>query len=82
LTYSMQLLTIIDAMHKFTVTYPITLCLVHNDSLIAASSGQVVSQNGADMMSLIDGGLATRGATYLLWNASKPLEAVSTSWVV
>jgi hypothetical protein len=81
LTHSMQLATVIDAMHKFTITYPITLAMIHNDHLIVASDGEVISQNNANMMDLINGTVAAKSATYLLWDPTKPLEAIASSWV-
>jgi|GEM_PF-37101 len=80
LTFSMQLSNIIDALHKFTTTYPITLTVQHNDQLIVAKNGEVISQKASNPMDLINGTTAARAATYLLWNKIKSLEAIATSW--
>lgn len=80
LTFSMQFTSFIESVHKFTITYPVTLTVLFSDKIIVANDGQVVSQEYKDMMSLVNGTLATKNATYLLWSPKKPLEAIATSW--
>jgi hypothetical protein len=81
LTFSMQLTNFVEALHKFTITYPLTLTVVFGGKIIVAYSGQVASQDFADQTALINGQLAAKAAAYLLWNPQKPLEAVATSWL-
>lgn len=81
LTFSMQLSQLVDNLHKFTVTYPITIITFHADQLIIAHDGRVVSQSWDNPMAIWRGSVATKAATYLLWTPSKPLEAIATSLI-
>jgi hypothetical protein len=80
LTSSIQFTGFIEALHKFTITYPMTLTVLFNGQIATAHAGQVVSQNFPDQMPLINGALSARTAAYQLWNPKKPLEAIATSW--
>ena len=80
LTFSMQFISFIEALHKFTITYPVTLTVLFNNKIIVAHDGEVVSQNFDNQMTLISGQLAAKIATYLLWSPKKPLQAIATSW--
>jgi hypothetical protein len=80
LTSSMQFTSLVEALHKFTITYPLTLTVLFNGQIIVSHAGQIVTQNFPDQMSLINGALSARTAAYLLWNPKKPLEAIVTSW--
>lgn len=79
LTFSMHLTQLVEALHKFTTTYPVTIVTLHRDTLIIANSGQVISQVWDNPMTIWRGSLATRAAAYWLWTPSKPVEAVSAS---
>ena len=79
LLYSQQLVNVVESLHKFTTTYPVALTLLHQDNLIVAYDGKVVTQKFNDQLKLIDGTLATRSAVYLLWNKTKPLESIASS---
>lgn len=79
LTFSMHLTQLIEALHKFTITYPVTIVTLHRDTLIIANGGSVVTQAWDNPMMIWRGAMATRAATYWLWTPTKPLEAVSSS---
>ena len=81
LTFSMQLAQLVDAVHKFTVTYPVTIAVLHKDHLIVASNGQVTTTPWENAMAIWRGSVATVAACYLLWHPNQPLEAVSASLV-
>ena len=81
LTFSMNLSNLVEALHKFTITYPTQVVTIHQGSLIAAQGGEVVTQKFDDQFALIDGSLATQAAVWLLWSAEKPLMSTVTSWV-
>lgn len=81
LTFSMQLLQLVEAVHKFTVTYPVTLVVLHRETLIVAYDGQVVSAKWDNPMAIWRGHTAARAASYLLWTPTQPLEAIATSLV-
>lgn len=79
LTFSMQLTNLVEAVHKFTITYPVTIVVLHKDHLVIAHEGNVVSQYWENPMMIWRGTVAAKAATYLLWNPSKPVEAIATS---
>lgn len=79
LTFSMQLTNLVEAVHKFTITYPISIVVLHKDHLIIASDGEVVTTPWSNPMAIWRGNTAAKAACYWLWNPNKPLEAVSTS---
>lgn len=79
LTFSMQLLQAVEALHKFTTTYPCTIVTLHNDTIIIASSGDVTTQAWDNPMAIWRGSVATRAACYWLWNPSNPSKATVAS---
>lgn len=82
LTFSMQLAQLVDALHKFTITYPCTIATLHKDHFIIAHDGQVVTIEWTNPLAIWRGQTAAKAAVYLLWNDKKPLEAVSTSVII
>jgi 16S rRNA C967 or C1407 C5-methylase (RsmB/RsmF family) len=54
---------------------------VQYNQLFAAGLHGIISPS-SDQSSLIDGSLAAQAAAYLLWNKTKPLEAIATSLAV
>lgn len=80
LSFSMQLLQLVEALHKFTITYPVTIVTFHQNQLIVAHDGNIASQEFDQPMAIWRGITATRAASYLLWNPKKPLEAIVTSF--
>jgi len=81
LTFSMQLTQLIEALHKFTITYPVTIAVLHKDFLVVAHDGQVVSTAWTNPMAIWRGDVASKVAAYWLWNPTKPLEAAVTAIV-
>lgn len=79
LTLSMQLAQLVDALHKFTITYPVAIATLHKDHLVLAHGGQVVTMKYANPLQIWRGITATKMATYWLWTPSKPLEAMAAS---
>ncbi len=75
LTFSMQLLQLVEALHKFTITYPCTILTLHNDIVIVASGGHVVTQEWDQPMAIWRGSVATKAAAYWLWNPTKLLNS-------
>lgn len=80
LSFSMQLLQLVETLHKFTITYPCTVVTYHHEQLIVAHDGYVISQEFLEPMVIWRGITAARAASYLLWNPTKPLEAIATSF--
>lgn len=79
LTFSMQLTNLVEALHKFTITYPVTIAVLHKDHLLVASAGDVTSQIWNNPMLIWRGSVAAKAAAYWLWTPSKPLEAITSS---
>lgn len=79
LTLSMQLTLLIENLHKFTITYPCTVVTYHNDTIIVAHDGNIVTMSWSNVMAIWRGSVATKAAAYLLWTPQKPLEAIATS---
>ncbi len=79
LTFNMQLLQLVEALHKFTITYPCTITTLHKDQLIIASDGRIVTQEWGNAMAIWRGSVATKAATYWLWNPTDPLKSIAAS---
>lgn len=79
LSFSMHLAQLVEALHKFTITYPVTLVTLHRDTIIIASGGNVITQDWDSPMLVWRGTVATRAACYYLWNSTHPLESIATS---
>ena len=82
LTFSMQLNNLVEALHKFTITYPTTIAVLFNEVLVVASNGEVTSTPWTEPMQIWHGTTATRAAVYWMWSPTKPLESVTASLVV
>ena len=81
LTFSMHLMQLVEAVHKFTVTYPVTLAVLHKDTLIVASGGQVTTTPWDSPMLIWRGNTAARAAVYLGWDTANPLKMVTASLI-
>ena len=81
LTFSMQLVQLVEALHKFTITYPVSISVLHKDHIVIAHNGEVVTVLWENPMAIWRGSVASRAAAYWLWNAKKPLEATATSLI-
>lgn len=79
LTFSMQLASLVEVLHKFTITYPCSILVPHSGQIVVAHDGRVVTQDWDNTMAIWRGTVATQAAVYLLWNPSHPFEAVATS---
>jgi ADP-dependent NAD(P)H-hydrate dehydratase / NAD(P)H-hydrate epimerase len=81
LTFSMQLTSLVEALHKFTITYPVTITVLHKDYILVAGGGEVTSTQWENPMAIWRGTVATRAAAYWLWNPRLLLKAVTASLV-
>lgn len=81
LTFSMQLTGLVEALHKFTITYPVTITVLHKDFLIIAHEGNVTTTPWENAIAIWRGQTAAKAATYWLWNQKTPLEAVTASLI-
>jgi len=78
LTFSMQLAQLVENVHKFTLSYPVTIMILHQGYIVIAHEGQVVTQKWDTPMAIWRGHTAARAASALLWHP-KPLEALAAS---
>ncbi len=81
LLFKMQLIALVETLHKFTITYPVTLAVFHQEQLLVAKSGIVTTTPWNKPMAIWRGSVATRAAAYWIWNKSKSLESVTASLV-
>lgn len=81
LTFSMQLQQLVETLHKFTITYPVTVMTFHQEHIVIASAGQVTTTRWENPMAIWKGHVASNAATYWLWNPKKPLEAATASLI-
>lgn len=79
LTFSMQLTNLVEALHKFTITYPVSIAVLHRETLIVAGDGAVITTPWDSPMNIWRGTTASKAAAYWLWNPSQPIAAVATS---
>lgn len=79
LTFSMQLAQFVDALHKFTITYPCTIMVLHQEYIVVASGGDVTTTEWQNPMAIWRGSVAAKAASYWLWNPSSPLMAATAS---
>ena len=79
LLLSMPILPVIEALHKFTLSYPATILTFHAGQILVANRGKVIStaieKTLYSPLSLWSGSLAGKIVTFNLFNPSKPLEA-------
>lgn len=80
---SQPLLPTIETLHKFTLTYPITILTFHQENIIVAHGGNVATTPIANTeyspISLWSGPLAARILTMNAFNPNKPFEATVAS---
>lgn len=81
LSFSMQLSLLVETLHKFTITYPLIVATFHQNQLVLASGGNVVTQEFDDPMRIWRGSIATRIACYQIWNPSHIFKASVASLV-
>ncbi|MFZ1360893.1 MAG: hypothetical protein WAS27_02625 [Candidatus Saccharimonadales bacterium] len=79
LTFSMQLQQLVEALHKFTITYPTIVTTYHHNHVIVASGGHVATQAWDNPMAIWQGSVATQAACYWLWTPTQSFEAVTAS---
>ena len=79
LTFSMQLSSLVEALHKFTITYPVSIMVLHKEYLVVASGGEVTTTQWENPMAIWRGSVASKAAAYWLWNPQSPLKAFTAS---
>ena len=79
LTFNMQLTSLVEALHKFTITYPIAVTVLHKDQLLVAHAGDVTSTPWDNPMAIWRGNTGVKAASFWLWTPTKPLESITAS---
>ncbi len=77
ITYGMTQVQLAQALHDFTVKFPLNIVVKHQENLFVASNGEIVSTPNAEMPWRVK--YAGRASVFWLQNLSKPLESISTS---
>ena len=81
LLLSMPILPIVEALHKFTLTYPVTILTYSGDQIIVANAGKITTTPLAKTtftpISLWSGNLAAAIAANNFFSLGKPLEATT-----
>jgi hypothetical protein len=77
--FSMQLSTLVETLHKFTISYPITLVVFHQNQLVVANGGKVSTTPWEEVMMIWRGSVAAKASVYWLQNLTQPFEAITTS---
>lgn len=85
ITLSMPMNQLIETLHKFTISYEMTVVTFHNGQLVLARNGEVVTEELADTpwnpITLWSGALLARAAVLRLWNAGSGVEkSVATAF--
>lgn len=83
LLLSMPIMPVIEILHKFTISYPVNILTFHQDQIITAKNGVVITtpinQTSFSPISLWSGSLASKISALILWNHTKALEATTTA---
>lgn len=83
LLLSMPILQIVEALHKFTLSYPATILTFHAGQIIVAKSGKIITtpleKTNFTPITLWSGNLAANIAANNYYTPKKPLEATTFS---
>lgn len=83
ITLSMPTNQLVETLHKFTLSYPVAVTTFHNDLLVIAQNGEVVTQAISETdwtpLSLWSGTLLTQAVVARVWNSETPFYQVMTS---
>jgi hypothetical protein len=80
---SSPIFPVVETLHKFTLSYPVTILTFHQDKIIVAKDGTVITtpidHTSYTPLSLWAGTLASKVAALNLWNPNKTLEATHSA---
>ena len=86
LLLSEPLLPVVETLHKFTLSYPTAILTFHEGKILCANHGQVASvdleKTSYSPLTLWDGTLAARLATFAMFNKNQELENMLASIVL
>lgn len=79
LLLSQPLLPVVETLHKFTLSYPLTLLTFHEGEILCAKDGSIISitldKTPYSPLSLWNGEIAAKIAIFSMFNPNKPLES-------
>jgi hypothetical protein len=79
-TLSMPTNQLVETLHKFTLSYPMSIATFHNGLLLMAQNGEVVTQSITDTewtsITLWSGALLVRSVVAWCWNSEKQFDRV------
>lgn len=78
--FSMQLTNLVDALHKFTITYPAAIVVFHQNQLLVAQDGAVTTTPWDEPMRIWRGSVATTAGVYAMQHP-KLLAALTASLI-
>ena len=79
--FSMQLSTLVETLHKFTISYPVTIVVFHQNQLVVAHDGRVSTTPWENALAVWRGSVATKASVFWLQNLTKPFESITVSLV-
>ncbi len=83
LLLSMPILPFVESLHKFTLTYQLTILTFHEGQIIVANNGNIITtpieKTNYSPISLWSGELATKIAVLNHFNPNEPLKATSAA---
>ncbi len=83
LMLSQSLVVAVETLHKFTLSYPATILTFHEQQIIVAEGGQIVStpleKTKYSVLELWSGGLAAKVAGYNLYNPGQSFKATAAA---
>ena len=83
LLLSMPLLPVVEALHKFTLSYPATILTLHQEQILIAKDGKILDipleKTNYTPISLVNSDLAAKIAANNLLINTAPLEATALS---
>jgi len=79
LLFSMQLTNVVEAVHKFTVTYSATVVVFHQNQLIVAKNGAVTTTPWENPLLIWRGSVAAKAAVYAMQHPGSTLQAITAS---
>lgn len=77
LLHSMTTLKLVEALHKFTITYQPTLVIFHQNQVFIAKDGQVITSPFERANEIWQGIIQAKITCWQTWNPQKPLEATA-----
>jgi NAD(P)H-hydrate repair Nnr-like enzyme with NAD(P)H-hydrate dehydratase domain len=81
LLFSMQLANVVEALHKFTITYPGNVVVFHQNQLLVAKGGEISTTPWENPMLIWRGSVAAKTAVYAMQHKNQLFKAVTTSLV-